>query len=124
MDILKALFERTDALNGYWNLYIGVSLGLLGLMASAKPFTQRRPIKVLLTLAFLLFAYSNLDAIYHTNGQRRELIRLIEGTYQAVANHAAPPSNPLLIAFHLVLDLLVVLCLWRVRWHQASKAPE
>ena len=42
MDALKLLFDRAEALNGYWNLYIAVSLGVVGLMASGKSFTRLR----------------------------------------------------------------------------------
>ena len=74
--LLDFVFGRADALNGYWNLYIAVSLGLLGIMASAKAFTEIRTIKILLTVAFVGFALSNLDVIDSTNEQRRQLASL------------------------------------------------
>jgi hypothetical protein len=117
MEGLKILFERAEALNGYWNLYIAVSLGVLGLMASGKPFTQLRQTKVLLTIAFAAFAMSNLDVIIDTNEQRRALGALIEPKFQTAAGFAAPPDNWKVMTFHVVLDVLVVLCIWLVRWH-------
>jgi hypothetical protein len=117
METLKLLFERSEALNGYWNLYIAVSLGALGLMASGKSFTRLRQTKILLTIAFVVFAFSNLEVLIDTNEQRRALGALIAPDYLAAAKHAAPPDNWKLMAFHITLDLVVVLCIWLVNWY-------
>jgi hypothetical protein len=117
MELLKVVFQRADALNGYWNLYIVVALGVLGVMASGKSFTKRPSIKLLLSLAFAGFAYSNLDVLYHTNEQRRILIGLVEPLYRAAADHAAPASNLALLSFHVFLDIAVVACIWVVPWY-------
>ncbi len=117
MDTLKLLFDRADALNGYWNLYIAVALGVLGLMASGKSFAHLRQTKALLTIAFVVFALSNLEVLIATNEQRRAIAALIDPAYRAAAQHAGPPENWKLIAFHLTLDLVVVLCIWLVKWH-------
>ncbi len=121
MEMLQIIFERSDSLNGYWNLYIAVSLGILGLMASAKPFTQLRTTKFLLTVAFIAFAISNGHAMYDINDQRRELIELVETPFTAVVAHGRPPGRVQFVAFHAVLDLLVVLCIWLIPWCQLRK---
>jgi hypothetical protein len=119
--LLELVFARADALNGFWNLYIAVALGVLGLMASGKPFTEARPIKLLLTVAFAAFAYSNYDVIRATNFQRTELLSLLNGSlYYAAASHAAPPATWKLNVFHGALDLLVLLVVWLVPWHRPS----
>jgi AcrR family transcriptional regulator len=120
MEVLKIVFERAEALNGYWNLYIAVSLGVLGLMASGKPFTQFRQTKILLTIGFVAFALSNLDVILDTNEQRRALAALIEEKFRAAAKFAAPPDDWKVIAFHVVLDTVVALCIWMLPWHGAQ----
>jgi hypothetical protein len=117
MELLKLIFERAEALNGYWNLYIAVSLGVLGLMASGKPFTHLRQTKILLTAAFFAFALSNLGVILDTNEQRRALGTLIAPEFRAAAEHAGPPADWKVIAFHGALDLIVILCIWLVRWY-------
>src|SRR5258706_11085843 len=93
MDTLKLLFDRADALNGYWNLYIAVALGVLGLMASGKSFAHLRQTKALLTIAFVVFALSNLEVLIATNEQRRAIAALIDPAYRAAAQHAGPPEN-------------------------------
>src|SRR5687767_11302965 len=117
MDALKLLFDRAEALNGYWNLYIAVSLGVVGLMASGKSFTRPRRTKILLTIAFVVFALSNLDVIIATNEQRRALGALVGPELRAAAVHAAPHDNWKVIAFHATLDVVVVLCIWLVKWY-------
>jgi hypothetical protein len=122
LTLLGHMFGRADALNGYWNLYIGVTLGLLGVMASGKPFTELRTIKALLTVAFVAFALSNLDAIDSTNEQRRQLLLLLKDSpYYTAGKTAGPPESWQLRTFHLVLDLLIVLCVWLVPLHKATK---
>lgn len=121
LKILELVFARADALNGYWNLYIAVSLGLLGVMASGKPFTEVRPIKVLLTLAFIGFACSNIDVLDSTNEQRRQLLLLLKNSsYSPAATAAGPPERWQLWMFHLTLDALIVLLVWFVPWHKAG----
>ncbi len=115
-EIMLLIFGRVDALNGYWNLYIVVALGILGLMASGKRFTKQSSIKVLLTITFLVFAYSNWSAISGTNEQRRILITLAQAPYSTVADLTEPPSFLILALYHMILDLLVVGGIWLVRW--------
>ena len=62
-EVLGFAIERASAINGYWNLYIAVATGLVGVMSSGKAFTKSKSLKVFLTVAFVVFAYSNLDAI-------------------------------------------------------------
>ena len=120
--LLELLFSRADALNGFWNLYIAVSLGALGVMVSGKPFTEVKAIKALLTTSFLAFAYSNYDVIASTNLQRVELLKLLEGSaFKAAASAAAPPSPVMLRLFHGTLDAIVVLAIWLVPWHKTIK---
>ena len=122
--LLELVFSRADSLNGFWNLYIAVSLGLLGMMASAKPFTEMKGIKLMLTVGFTAFAYSNYDVISATNEQRAELLRLLAGSiYLPAAQHAGPPTKEQLMLFHGVLDALVISMVWFVPWHRATK-PE
>jgi hypothetical protein len=115
-DIMQLIFGRVDALNGYWNLYIAVSLGILGIMASGKKFTKQPSIKILLTVTFIVFALSNWDAISGTNDQRRELIKLAATPYATVAQLTAPPAYWVLAFYHGFLDLLVIGGLWLVPW--------
>jgi hypothetical protein len=124
MELLKIIFERAGALNGYWNLYIAVAFGVLTLMASGKSFTKHRSTKLFLTLAFICFALSNLQVLYDTNVQRGILISLAVPPYVEAATHAGPPGHWLLFLFHGALDIIVVLCIWLVPWHSDSGSED
>ena len=115
-EILSAIFDRVDAVNTYWNFYIVVSLGLLGIMASAKPFTEKITTKILLTSGFFVFALSNGWAIWDDNKLRYELIKLLPATYDSLACEAKPLPTFLLILFHGTIDFVVILSIWLVPW--------
>lgn len=121
MDMLNAIFARADALNGYWNLYIAVAFGVITIMAAGQAFTKQRSTKIFFSIAFVCFAGSNLNAIYNINMQRIALIALAESPYIEAARRASPPPNWQLFLFHGALDALVVLCIWLVPWHSATK---
>ena len=92
----------------------------IGFLASGRRFAQQARIKLVLTVGFVVFALSNLNAILHVNHGRQELLKLIHSPYLLAANPAVGPPDWLFISFHLALDTLVVLCVWFVRWY----APE
>lgn len=121
MEILKLLFERAEALNGYWNLYIVVALGVLGLMASGKSFTRQLQTKSLLTLAFAAFAAANLWVLVDTNHQRVGLLQLLEPKFASIGESASPHEDWELIGFHILLDLVVISCIWFVKWHSSNE---
>jgi len=99
-------------------LYIAVALGGIGLLASGRPFAQQARIKLVLTFGFVLFALSNLQAIWRINQERRALLdMMIHSRYWLAANPAGGQPNWQLITFHLTLDTLVVLAVWFVRWY-------
>ena len=117
-EILSAIFDRVDAVNTYWNFYIVVSLGLLGIMASAKPFTEKVNTKIILTSGFFVFALSNGWAIWDDNNLRHELIELLPDKYESLACEARPLPTFLLILFHGTIDLVVILSIWFVPWKE------
>ncbi len=116
---LQLAFDRADAVNSFWNIDIAVALGIIGVMASAKPFTRSARVKIVLTLGFVIFAGSNLLALLQTNMQRVELLKLVmlESRLAPVASVSGPELSWLLIVFHCTIDLLVVLAIWLVPWH-------
>lgn len=122
--LLPILIERSGAINTYWNLFIGVALGCLGLFASAKPFTASSRFKALVTLAFAWFAWSNLDAILALNRMRNAIADLItEESLRRIVSELRPYSTSSYIVYHLVLDLSVVFTLWFVKWPEMIGKP-
>src|SRR5262245_16508573 len=67
-ELIQLYFERTTALQNYWNLYVVVVGGLLAFSSLRK---QPALITTLIvSLLFGLFAYENHDAIQIATGQR------------------------------------------------------
>jgi hypothetical protein len=123
-DILALAIERASALNTYWNLFIAVSTGIVGVMASGKSFTASRPLKGFLSVAFALFAYSNLDAILKLGDLRLTLLVMLPAdlpTRAALFESLRPAAPWQYIVFHLVFDLVVLATIWIVRWPSGDK---
>lgn len=115
-DILGFAIDRASAINGYWNLYIAVATGFVGIMSSGKVFTKSTSLKVFLTIAFVVFAYSNLDAILRLGELRTALLDMLPTGMKALHESLAPAKPWQYKAFHGVLDLLVVGTIWFVPW--------
>lgn len=113
-DLLKMLIERTSYINTYWNFYIIVSTAVIGTIASGKIHISKT-IRVILTIAFLLFAASNLHAILTVNEQRDALVALIPPELSAVSQTLKPGPMLQYITFHLLLDIAVLFGVWRIR---------
>ena len=114
---LEILVERTSYINTYWNFYIAVATGIIGIVASGKVQITKK-IRIILTIAFLLFAISNLHSICDIIDQRTSLIALIKGTLSSVAQTLKPQNVFVYIIFHLLLDTVVVAAIWRINPHE------
>lgn len=124
-DILGLAIDRAGAINTYWNLHIAVSTAVLGIMASGKHFTSSKALKTIMTCAFVLFAYSNLDAILRLGELRIALLELLPSELsnrEAFVASLAPASRGQYVAFHAVLDIAVVTAIWFVPW-QLRRSP-
>jgi len=114
-DILGFAIDRASAINTYWNLYIGVATGVVGVMSSGKVPTKSSSLKIFVTTAFAVFAGSNLSAILQLGKLRTALLALLPADMEAL-NHSLAPAEPWqYIIFHGVLDLLVIAVVWFVR---------
>lgn len=114
--VLGFAIERAAAINGYWNLYIAVATGLVGIMASGQSFTGSVALKIFLTLAFGVFAGSNLDAILRLGRLRSALLDMLPADLGALRKSLAPATAAQYMAFHATLDLVVVATIWLVPW--------
>ena len=114
--ILGFAIERASAINGYWNLYIAVATGLVGIMASGQSFTSSAALKAFLTVAFVVFALSNLDAIVRLGKLRSALLEQLPAVLGEVGKNLAPAPTRQYVAFHSVLDLVVLGAIWFVPW--------
>lgn len=121
-DLIQLYFERSDALQSYWTLYVVIIGGLLAFSS-----LRTRPdllTTALITVLFCLFAYKNLGAIHDATEQRLATLEAIK-QYDASAPAADvrrarslleatlnPPAYADVSVFHVASDLLTIATLW------------
>lgn len=88
-ELIQLYFERSTAMQQYWNLYVIIVGGVLAFSSLRK---QPAAITtVLVCILFGLFAYNNLDAMKDTTAQRFATIDAIKQFDSGAA--AASPSK-------------------------------
>jgi hypothetical protein len=68
-DFVSLYFERTNAMQTLWSIYITITLGLLGFLASVRLRTSRIALALFLCSVFAGFAWVNLDALRSVTSQ-------------------------------------------------------
>ena len=136
-DLIQLYFERSTAMQAYWNLYVLIVGGLLAFSSLRK---QPAAITTLIvSVLFALFAYKNLDAMYDTTQQRFATIEAIKqfdasGTNAASLKQARDLLEPTLTpatygsvrATHVTSDILTITALWAMEFRRRrlkSRAP-
>lgn len=122
-DLIQLYFERSTAMQAYWNLYVVIVGGLLAFSSLRK---QPAAITTLIvSILFALFAYENLDAMYDTTRQRFATIEAIKqldssGTDAAGLKQTRDLIEPTLTpstynsvrVTHVTSDILTIAALW------------
>ncbi len=120
-ELIQLYFERSNALQWYWTLYVVIVGGLLAFSSLRKhpaPLTT-----LIVSILFLLFAHENGDAIQVATRQRLatlEAIKQSSGEAAAGAKSVRDLLEPTLTpatpgsvkATHMVSDLLTVIGIW------------
>src|SRR5881394_2304352 len=135
-ELIQLYFERSNALQGYWNLYVVVVGGLLAFSSLRK---QPAAITTLIVSAlFCLFAYENHDASQVATGQRlatHEAITKFDAggtgpTAKQVRDILEPTLTPAshgsVQMTHLISDILVLAGLWamELRRRKLTQTPQ
>ena len=127
-ELIQLYFERANAMQQYWNLYVIMVGGVLAFSSLRK---QPAAITTaLVCILFALFAYENLDAMKDTTAQRFATLQAIK-QFDSNAAAAAPSRQvrdllePTLTpatfgsvkATHVISDLLTIaaLCAMELR---------
>lgn len=119
-EFIQLYFERSNALQAYWTLYVVIVGGLLAFSSLRK---HSAPLTTLIvSVLFLLFAYENHGAIQVATKQRFATLEAIRQSGQNDAGYNAardllvptlqPASAGSVRTTHLVSDLLTVAGLW------------
>jgi hypothetical protein len=122
-ELIQLYFERSTAMQAYWNLYVVIVGGLLAFSSMRK---QPAAITTLIvSILFALFAYNNLDAMYDTTQQRFATLQAIKQfdssgatapTAKPVRDLLEPTLTPATYsrvrATHVTSDILTIAALW------------
>lgn len=134
-ELVQLYFERSNALQWYWTIYVIVIGGLLAFSSLRQ--RRDRTTGILVTVLYAFFAYKNLGAIHDVTDQRRAILESIK-TYGPSANEIAQVDRmrqkiePTLIApdyegirnFHIASDVLTVAALWAMELRRRRMAQE
>lgn len=136
-ELIQAFFERSNALQNYWTLYVVVIGGLLAFASMRKQ--PDIVTTALVSILFIMFAYKNLGAIEDVSIQRIAILDAfkqqaapVTDTMPATQTKTLQLIQPTMITpdlhgirhFHIVSDVLTVAALWamELRRRRAAKA--
>jgi len=121
-ELIQLYFERSNAMQQYWNLYVIIVGGVLAFSSLRK---QPAAITTaLVCILFALFAYENLDAMKDTTAQRFATLEAIKqfdsgaagAPSQQVRDLLEPTLTPATFGSvkitHITSDLLTIAALW------------
>jgi hypothetical protein len=135
-ELIQLYFERANAMQQYWNLYVVIVGGILAFSSLRK-----QPAAVttgLVCLLFALFAYNNLDAMHDTTDQRFATLNSIRefphearnaATEDRIRTRLEPTLTPATFSSvrttHLISDVLTIaaLCAMEVRRRRLHGSP-
>jgi hypothetical protein len=135
-ELIQLYFDRSNALQAYWTLYVMVLGGLLAVSSLNKQPSILTTLIV--TILFSLFAYKNLDAIHDTALNRFAALDVIkqhtasEGEDPAALKQLRDVLEPTLLpasfsssrATHVVSDALTIAALWALEWRRRNHAAK
>ena len=119
-ELIQLYFERSNAMQAYWNLYVLIVGGVLAFSSLRK---QPAAITTaLVCILFALFAYKNLDAMKDTTAQRFATLQAIKEFDSASAAGSkqvrelieptlTPATYGSVRATHVISDLLTIVAL-------------
>jgi hypothetical protein len=120
-DLVQFYFDRSNALQWYWTIYVLVIGGMLAFSSLRR--ARDLVTTLLITVLFCCFAYKNLGAIHDVTLQRYAILQAIKDTTPTGVNDirsAREFLEPTLVApayegvrnFHVASDVLTILALW------------
>ena len=130
-ELVQLYFERSNALQWYWTVYVVIIGGLLAFSSLRK-----RPdatTALLVTVLYVCFAYKNLAAIREVTAQRFAALSAMKEAStsgdapdgvatprlrQLLEPTLTPTSDAGVRNFHVACDVLTVAALWAMEWRR------
>ncbi|HWM25636.1 MAG TPA: hypothetical protein VNP98_12500 [Chthoniobacterales bacterium] len=117
MDLFNA---QTGTVNILWNIFVAVSLGVLGFVLKERDLRENRKIKLAFSIGFIIFAIGNLTAI--TRSQeilvaisdilRNAATKITQTEYRSVFEAYSAQSVSQIKTGHRVISAIIVLGIW------------
>src|SRR6476660_10285575 len=128
-ELIQLYFERSPAIQQYWNRYVIIVGGALAFSSLRKQLAVITT--ALVCILFALFAYNNLDAMKDTTAQRFATLEAIK-QFDSGAATATPSRQvrdllePTLTpatfgsvkTTHIISDLLTIAALWAMEFRR------
>jgi hypothetical protein len=117
--LMELFNSQTSTVNNLWNIFIAVSLGVLGFVLKEKDLRENWKIKLAFSVGFIIFAMGNLRAITRS----QEILVAISNTlgkaarthptdYRLVLEAYQAPSVFNIQSSHVIFSAIVVLVIW------------
>jgi hypothetical protein len=119
-DVADLLFAGRERIDFYWNFYVIVVIAVIGWMVTIKK-TLTTPIKVLVSVAFLIATATNLVGLYSAytlaEALRTDLLRLgatspLTDTRLVLEQHSYASHRTVALAVQLVIGAAVLFTIW------------
>lgn len=134
-ELIQLYFERSNALQWYWTLYVVVVGGLLAF--SSQRLRPDMLTTALVTVLFAFFGFKNMEAIADTSQQRFAALELVKKfpasepdalgvgrTRAAIEPTLNPPELGGVRKFHYTSDVLTIIALWTMELRRRRAARE
>jgi len=134
-ELVQMYFERSNALQSYWTLYVVIIGGLLAFASMRQ--RRDRLTTLLVTVLFIFFAYKNQGAIQDTSKQRLVILYALDtapaddnalvkvGPLQSILRPTmVQPDLAGIRNFHYTCDVLTVATLWAMERRRRVMAEE
>ena len=130
-DLIQIYFERSNALQWLWTLYVVVIGGLLAFSSLRKQ--KDMVTAILVTVLFCAFAFKNMGSIGDLTMQRIAALQAVKqypSNTDAVESKARMTIEPTLVApdyegirnFHITCDILTIAALWAMELRRVKMA--
>ena len=129
-DLVSMYFERENAMQALWQIYVGIVLGLLAFVGAATNALKKLYLPILLSIGFVGFAAVNGEAIHDVLKTRQMLADVVVNAKPsnaedqgliAIVKSLSLPSLASTMVFHVGADLCVLAAVWALVLLQRGK---
>jgi hypothetical protein len=136
-ELTQLYFDRSNALQWYWTIYV---LVIGGLLAFSSLRQRKDALTVLLvSILYAFFAYKNLGAIHDVTRERFAILSAIKESSPSAHTDADvvdvkrlrelleptlnPPAYEGVRNFHVASDVLTIAAIWAMEWRRRKALP-